>query len=104
MKDLGRILVLCGALTLASAAGTAGAFEVEGASAVNPTTLGIQPNLEPGEFKPYSLATPLTGSVDNGSATILSYGNSIAIPAPGVDLPTPAWATSPTMGTALGLR
>ena len=38
-----------------------------------------------------SLALPYIGKTDS-SAFFSDYGNGIAIPAPGVDQPTPAWA------------
>lgn len=101
MKQLGRVLLVAGALTVA-AAGAAAAFEIEGASTVNPASLGLQSNLAPAQSGVYSLATPLGKGGDSAEAVSMSYGNSIAIPMPGVDLPTPAWASSP--GSALSIR
>ena len=46
------------------------------------------------EFKGHALAMPLSNKAD-GSGFVSSYGNSIAIPAPGIDQPTPAWTSSP---------
>jgi hypothetical protein len=96
MKHVGAILVLCGAAALAVAPGVANAFEYQGAP--DPSNLASlaapQQNLFSTDFKAYSLAMPLTGKGDDSGA-ISSYGNAIPIPAPGIDLPAPAWAYSP---------
>lgn len=96
MKQVGAILVLCGAAALAVAPGAANAFEYQGAP--DPSNLASlaapQQNLFSTDFKAYSLAMPLTGKGDDSGA-ISSYGNAIPIPAPGIDLPAPAWAYSP---------
>lgn len=90
-------LVLCGAASLALLPGGAGAFEIQDAKPDQPGVASqfTQPEsmfISP-EFKGYSLATPYSSSSDSPFAS--SYGNAIAIPAPGVDQPAPAWALSP---------
>lgn len=104
MKHVGAILVVCGAAALAGAPDAANAFEVEGApDPANFTSLAApQQNLFMQEFKGHSLAMPLTGQTDS-SAPVAQYGNSIPIPGPGIDLPAPAWAYSPS-GRSLGWR
>lgn len=100
MNYIGRILALGGALALTTIAGSANAFEIEGTSSVSPASLGLQQELAPGDVRTYSLAMPMSSKSDTFSeaATAMSYGNAIAIPAPGIDRPTPAWASSPLMG------
>ncbi|HSH63366.1 hypothetical protein [Methyloceanibacter sp.] len=100
MKRLGLVFVLCGAASLAVLPGSAGAFEIQGSQPDRPdvTTQFAQPQspqsmfISP-EFKGYSLATPYSSSQESPFAS--DYGNSIPIPAPGVDQPAPAWALSP---------
>jgi hypothetical protein len=97
MKRLGLVLVLCGSASLAVLPGSAGAFEIQGAQPDRPdvTTQFAQPQsmfISP-EFSGYSLARPYSSSQESPFAS--DYGNSIPIPAPGVDQPAPAWALSP---------
>ncbi len=97
MKHLGLVLVLCGA-PIGFASSTASAFEIQKggetsdprASLFDPTTQ--QQFLLP-DFKGNSLAMPYS-SKDDTASNVSDYGNMIAIPAPGVDRPTPAWAGS----------
>ena len=92
MKYLGLAAVLC-----ALAAAPAQAFEIQGEKAtLEGGTEFISPNpfLTPDLSKGSSLALPYIGKTD--SEFINDYGNAIAIPAPGVDRPAPAWALSPT--------
>jgi hypothetical protein len=100
MKRLGLVLVLCGAATLAVLPGSAGAFEIQGAQPDRPDVVAPFAQPQPPQsmfispdFKGYSLATPYSSSQESPYAS--SYGNAIAIPAPGVDQPAPAWALSP---------
>jgi hypothetical protein len=90
-------LVLCGAAALVGMQGTARAFETEDSGdPLDTKSLLAQPNsLMMQEFKGHSLAMPLSNKAD-GSGFVSTYGNSIAIPAPGIDQPTPAWASSPS--------
>ncbi|MGB6767025.1 MAG: hypothetical protein WBE50_02850 [Methyloceanibacter sp.] len=92
MRHLGLVLVLCGAAALVGMQGTARAFD----DPLDTKSLLAQPNsLMMQEFKGHSLAMPLSNKAD-GSGFVSTYGNSIAIPAPGIDQPTPAWASSPS--------
>ena len=92
MKRL--VLVLCGTAALMAAPGAASAFETQGTGdPIDPKTLFTQPALTQ-DFKAHSLAMPLSGKSDSGGF-VSSYGNSIPIPGPGIDLPAPAWAYSP---------
>ncbi|MGA7374546.1 MAG: hypothetical protein WBW37_18425 [Methyloceanibacter sp.] len=97
MRHLGLVLVLCGAAALVGMQGTARAFETEDSGdPLDTKSLLAQPNsLMMQEFKGHSLAMPLSNKAD-GSGFVSTYGNSIAIPAPGIDQPTPAWASSPS--------
>ncbi len=100
MKHIGPILVLCGAAALAVVPQAAGAFEVQDAAVANGASLvAPQQNLFTGDPKAYSLAMPLSGQGDSSSSLQIStYGNSIPIPGPGIDMPAPAWAYSPRGG------
>ena len=92
MKYLSPVLILCG---LASFAVTpAGAFDIEGQNAnlqdgVNHFGSPADPFLNPDFTKGSSLALPYIGNSD--SSFISDYGNSIPIPAPGIDRAVPAW-------------
>jgi len=97
MKNLGLVLVLCGAAGLAFAPVSANAFEIQGEGQNTPKSaaeyLGLGPTAyTPLQFEGYSLAMPYSSSVDTGYVS--DYGNGISIPAPGVDRPAPAWALS----------
>jgi len=96
LRHLGLVLVLCGAAALVGMQGTASAFETEdGGDPLDTKSLLAQPNsLMMQEFKGHALAMPLSNKAD-GSGFVSTYGNSIAIPAPGIDQPTPAWTSSP---------
>ena len=95
MKYLSLVLALCGAAALLP--GSAYAFEVEGQNASlddgsHFAGTGTDLLFTPSDFtKGYSLALPMVGQSDS-SASIPQYGNSIPIPAPGVD--APAWTYS----------
>ncbi len=92
MKYLGLALALC-----ALAAAPAQAFEVQGEKA---TLEGGSEFAEPSPFampdlsEGKSLALPFIGK--NDSEFLSDYGNAIAIPAPGIDKPAPAWALTPS--------
>jgi hypothetical protein len=94
MRNLGLVLVLCGAAGLAFAPVSANAFEIQGEGQNTPKSvaefLGLSPTYTLPQFEGSSLAMPYNGSVD--SSFMSDYGNAIAIPAPGIDRPTPAWA------------
>ncbi len=95
MKYLGLVLVLCGL----AAATPARAFEVQGEKAtLEDGTTQFAPQgtqfLKPDYTQGSSLALPYIGQTDSGF--ISDYGNSISIPAPGVDKPAPAWALQPS--------
>jgi hypothetical protein len=92
MKYLSLVLVLCGMASLAAA--PARAFDVQGQNAnlqdgVNQFSSPADPFLNPDFTKGSSLALPYIGSADSGF--ISDYGNSIPIPAPGIDRGAPAW-------------
>ena len=95
MKHLRFVLAVCGAACFAAAPGSAYAFDVEGENAsledgasqfATPVDDFIKSN---GGAR--SLAMPYTGDSDS-SVHISEYGNSIAIPTPGMD--APAWTYS----------
>jgi hypothetical protein len=96
MRRLAVLLVLCGAAVLIGLSGVARAFETEDSGdPIDTKSFLAQPNsLMMQDFRGHSLAMPLTGKAES-DAFVSSYGNAIAIPAPGIDQPTPAWATSP---------
>ena len=98
MKYLGLVLVSCGVAALAVASSPARAFDIQGQSAslqdggtqfASPADQVLNPDFAKGS----SLALPYVSRNDS-SSFISDYGNMIAIPAPGVDRPTPAWAFS----------
>jgi len=94
MKYLSLVLALCGAAVLLP--GSAYAFGVEGQNASlddgsHFAGTGTDPLFTPDFTKGNSLALPMVGQSDS-SASIPQYGNSIPIPAPGVD--APAWTYS----------
>jgi hypothetical protein len=94
MKNLRLVLAMCGVAALIGAPGTASAFETQGASdPIDGMLLASPQSLLP-DFKGHSLALPLSGT-DSSSGFVSSYGNSIPIPGPDVDLPAPAWASRP---------
>lgn len=98
MRQFALLLVLSGAALL-GASGTASAFEIQSgvtesdprASLFNQETSQqfLMPN-----FDGHSLAMPYSAK-ESDSGEVSDYGNMIAIPAPGIDRPTPAWAGSP---------
>jgi hypothetical protein len=92
MKYLGFAAVLC-----ALAALPAQAFEIQGEQAslegAGAEFASPNPFLTPDLSKGSSLALPYIGKAD--SEFLTDYGNAIAIPAPGVDMPAPAWALTP---------
>jgi hypothetical protein len=95
MRNLGFVLALCGAAALVGAPGVARAFETQGSGdPINGQSLLAQPQSFAQDIKAHSLAMPLAGKSDS-SGFVSSYGNSIPIPAPGIDTPAPAWAMSP---------
>ena len=95
MRRLAVVLVLCGAAALFGTPGTACAFETQDSGdPLDTKSLLAQPHsLMMQDFKGHSLTMPLSGKVDS-DGFVSNYGNSIAIPAPGIDQPTPAWASS----------
>ena len=95
MRNLGLVLVFCGAFGLAFAPGGAFAFEIQGEGENLPEHpaakfQSLNTYVLP-EFHGSSLAMPYNSKSD-GSGFASDYGNAIPIPAPGVDLPRPAWA------------
>jgi hypothetical protein len=96
MKYVRLLLALGGAACFAATAGSAYAFDIEGqnASLDDGVRRFAAPQVD--DFVQLnggarSLAMPLTGEADSG-LHISDYGNSIAIPAPGVE--APAWTYS----------
>lgn len=96
MKYLALVLVSCSVAALAVT--PARAFDIQGQSAslqdgsnqfASPTDRFFNPDFDP---KGSSLALPYNSKADTYSDFVSDYGNAIAIPAPGVDRPTPAWA------------
>jgi hypothetical protein len=83
---------------LALAPASAGAFEIQGQDAEIPTStaehFGLSPTYSMPQFEGSSLAMPFANK-DEGSAFASDYGNAIAIPAPGISQPTPAWRSGP---------
>ena len=94
MKHLGVALVLCGAIGLVLLPARASAFEIQGKDAELPKSPaeyhGLAPAYSLPRFEGSSLAMPYNSSGDL-SGYVSNYGNSIPIPAPGVDQPSPAW-------------
>jgi hypothetical protein len=92
------VLVLCGAVGLALAPVGASAFEIQGEDAEIPESAaeyhGLSPAYTLPQFEGSSLAMPYNSSAYSSGA-VSDYGNSIPIPAPGIDQPAPAWAISP---------
>jgi hypothetical protein len=99
MKTLGLILVLCGAAGLALLPASANAFEIQGEGEKLPESPaefhGLAPIYTLPQFEGSSLAMPYSGESSFGGH-VSDYGNSIPIPAPGVTLPSPVWATRPS--------
>jgi len=98
MKHLRLVMAMCGAACLVAGSGSAYAFDVEGQNAspddganhfATPVDDFIKSN---GEAR--SLAMPLSGNSDWTDSHISEYGNSIAIPAPGLE--APGWTYSST--------
>ena len=88
MKYVGLAFAMC-----ALAAAPVQAFEVQGENATLENGAGFvgpNPFLTPDLSQGNSLALPYIGKAD--SEFLTDYGNAIAIPAPGVDKPAPAWA------------
>jgi hypothetical protein len=95
MRSLGFVLVLCGAAALIGTPGVARAFETQGSGdPIDGQSLLVQPQAFAQDLKAHSLAMPLSGKSDGGGL-VSSYGNSIPIPGPGIDMPAPAWAITP---------
>ena len=97
MRNLGLVLVLCGAAGLAFAPAGANAFEIQGEDQKIPKSaaeyLGLAPTYTMPKFDGYSLAMPYNSSAEVGNVS--DYGNAISIPGPGVDRPIPAWSSGP---------
>jgi len=95
MKYLGLVLALCGAAGLALAPVGVNAFEIQGKDQDIPDSAaefhGLGPVYSLPQFEGYSLAMPYN-STSEGAGHVSDYGNAIPIPAPGVTLPSPAWA------------
>ena len=89
---------LVAAVSLALAPVSAGAFEIQGEDAEIPSStaeyLGLSPTYSMPQFEGSSLAMPFANNGE-GSAFASDYGNAIAIPAPGISQPTPAWRSGP---------
>ena len=98
MRNLGLVLVLCGAAGLAFAPVGANAFEIQGQDQKIPKSaaeyLGLSPTYTLPKFDGYSLAMPYNSSSEEGGY-VSDYGNAISIPGPGIDRPVPAWASGP---------
>ena len=98
MKYLGLVLALCGAAGLALAPVAATAFEIQGEGQDLPGGAtefqGMAPIYSLPEFQGSSLAMPFNSNGDDGGH-VSDYGNSIPIPGPGIDQPSPAWAAGP---------
>jgi hypothetical protein len=98
MKNLGLVLVLCGAAGLALRPTCANAFEIVGqgdrlSSDSAAAFEALNQNYVPQEFKGSSLAMPYNAKPSSFlSGFVSDYGNSIPIPGPGIDQPAPAWA------------
>jgi len=95
MKYLALILVSCGVAAVI-APGPARAFDIQGQNAtipdaVEPFSALFPESIDSDDARGTSLALPYIGKSDS-SVFISDYGNGIAIPAPGVDQPAPAWA------------
>jgi hypothetical protein len=94
MRTLGLVSLLCAA-ALMGVPGIARAFETQATGdRIDGQSLLAQPQSLAQDFKAHSLAMPLASKSDSGEF-VSSYGNSIPIPGPGIDLPAPAWAASP---------
>ncbi|MDJ0514569.1 MAG: hypothetical protein QNJ62_14095 [Methyloceanibacter sp.] len=87
-------LALVTASSLALMSLSAQAFEIQGENADIPRSaaehLGLSPAYSMPQFEGSSLAMPFANGGE-GSGFATDYGNSIAIPAPGISQPTPAW-------------
>lgn len=94
MRIRATVLALCGAASLALLPVGAQAFEIQGENADIPETpaeaLGLNPIYSLPKFEGNSLAMPYSSSASD-AGFVSDYGNSIAIPMPGVSQPTPAW-------------
>ena len=98
MRIRAIVLALCGAASLALLSAGAQAFEIQGEDSDIPESpaeaLGLNPVYTLPQFEGSSLAMPYASSPDD-TGFVSDYGNSIAIPAPGLSQPTPAWQSSP---------
>jgi hypothetical protein len=95
MKTLRLVLALCGAAALLGAPGMAGAFETQGTGdPIDGASLLVAPQSAAPVSGAHSLAMPLSAKSDSDDSLpfVSSYGNSIPIPGPGIDQPSPAWA------------
>jgi hypothetical protein len=99
MRNLGLVLVLCGAVGLVLAPAGANAFEIQGEGQGAPDEAanfqGLPPVYTLPQFNGSSLAMPYNSSDSSFSGSFSDYGNDIPIPGPGIDQPSPAWASSP---------
>lgn len=98
MRIRATVLALCGAASLALLPMGAQAFEIQGEDAQIPKSpaehYGLDQVYTLPQFEGSSLAMPYSSSSSTGG-NVSDYGNSIAIPAPGLSQPTPAWQSSP---------
>jgi hypothetical protein len=98
MRIRAFVLALCGAASLALLPVGAQAFEIQGEDTDLPESaaeaLGLNPIYTLPQFEGSSLAMPYSSSASD-AGYVSDYGNSIAIPAPGLSQPTPAWQSSP---------
>jgi len=97
MKIRGLVIALFGAASLALLPAGAQAFEIQGEDTDTPGStaeaLGLNPIYTLPKFEGSSLAMPYN-STSNDMGFVSDYGNSIAIPVPGLSQPTPAWRSS----------
>jgi len=98
MRKRALIMALFGAASLALLPAGAQAFEIQGENADIPESAaeyhGLNPIYTLPQFEGSSLAMPYS-SAPSDAGFVSDYGNSIAIPAPGISQPVPAWQSSP---------
>lgn len=91
-------LALVAASSVALMPLSASAFEIQGEDAEVPKSaaeqLGLTQAYTLPQFEGSSLAMPFANNGES-SAFASDYGNGIAIPAPGISQPTPAWRSGP---------
>lgn len=94
MRIRALVLALSGAAGLALLPAGAIAFEIQGENAELPKSAaeyhGLSPIYSRPQFEGSSLAMPYS-STSSDDGFVSDYGNSIAIPVPGLSQPTPAY-------------